>query len=139
VAVISISFALASSSAGENPKAPHRSRLANYFRSSAPRYGLVDPASRLAFRIERPSGSRNGSKKTEAADETCRIVDWSLDRDHAPRSQRRCGMVEGPEGRGGPRRGQGAGRVTWIVGAMLPPRRLAVARVVVNDLLTIAA
>ena len=38
--------------------------IANYFRSSAPRYGLVDPASRLAFRIERPRRSREGSKKT---------------------------------------------------------------------------
>jgi len=38
--------------------------IANYFRSSAPRYGLVDPASRLAFRIERPRRSRKGSKKT---------------------------------------------------------------------------
>ena len=40
--------------------------IAHYFRSSAPRYGLVDPASRLAFRIERPRRSRKGSKKTEA-------------------------------------------------------------------------
>jgi hypothetical protein len=38
--------------------------IANYFRSSAPRYGLVDPTSRLAFRIERPRRSREGSKKT---------------------------------------------------------------------------
>ncbi len=58
--------------AAKDPKCPLASALrlyiANYFRSSAPRYGLVDPASRLAFRIERPSGSRNGSKKTEAAE-----------------------------------------------------------------------
>jgi hypothetical protein len=58
--------------AAKDPKCPLASALrlyiANYFRSSAPRYGLVDPASRLAFRIERPSGSRNGTKKTEAAE-----------------------------------------------------------------------
>ena len=58
--------------AAKDPKCPLASALrlyiANYFRSSAPRDGLVDPASRLAFRIERPSGSRNGSKTTEAAE-----------------------------------------------------------------------
>jgi predicted DNA-binding ribbon-helix-helix protein len=56
--------------AAKDPKCPLASALrlyiANYFRSSAPRYGLVDPASRLAFRIERPRRSRKGSKKTEA-------------------------------------------------------------------------
>jgi len=56
----------------KDPKCPLASALrlyiANYFRSSAPRYGLVDPASRLAFRIERPRRSRKGSKKTEAAE-----------------------------------------------------------------------
>ena len=54
--------------AAKDPKCPLASALrlyiANYFRSSAPRYGLVDPASRLAFRIERPRRSRKGSKKT---------------------------------------------------------------------------
>src|ERR1700745_3332582 len=54
----------------KEPKCPVASALRlcipNYFRSSAPRYGLVDPASRLAFRIERPRRSRKGSKKTEA-------------------------------------------------------------------------
>jgi hypothetical protein len=34
------------------------------FLGEAPRYGLVDPASRLAFRIERPRRSRKGSEKT---------------------------------------------------------------------------
>ena len=38
--------------------------IAGYFHNSAPRYGLVDPSSRLAFRIERPRRSRKGSKKT---------------------------------------------------------------------------
>ena len=56
--------------AAKDPKCPLASALrlyiAHYFRSSAPRYGLVDPASRLAFRIERPRRSRKGSKKTEA-------------------------------------------------------------------------
>jgi len=56
--------------ATKDPKCPLASALrlyiANYFRSSAPRYGLVDPASRLAFRIERPRRSRKGSKKTAA-------------------------------------------------------------------------
>ena len=54
--------------AAKDPKCPLASALrlyiANYFRNSAPRYGLVDPASRLAFRIERPRRSRKGSKKT---------------------------------------------------------------------------
>ena len=54
--------------AAKDPKCPLASALrlyiATYFRSSAPRYGLVDPASRLAFRIERPRRSRKGSKKT---------------------------------------------------------------------------
>jgi hypothetical protein len=54
--------------AAKDPKCPLASALrlyiANYFRSSAPRYGLVDPASRLAFRIGRPRRSRKGSKKT---------------------------------------------------------------------------
>jgi hypothetical protein len=54
--------------AAKDPKCPLASALrlyiAHYFRSSAPRYGLVDPASRLAFRIERPRRSRKGSKKT---------------------------------------------------------------------------
>ena len=44
--------------AAKDPKCPLASALrlyiANYFRSSAPRYGLVDPASRFAIRIERP-------------------------------------------------------------------------------------
>ena len=56
--------------AAKDPKCPLASALrlyiAHYFRSSAPRYGLVDPASRLAFRIERPRRSRKGSKKTAA-------------------------------------------------------------------------
>ena len=56
--------------AAKDPKCPLASSLrlyiAHYFRSSAPRYGLVDPPSRLAFRIERPRRSRKGSKKTEA-------------------------------------------------------------------------
>ena len=51
--------------AAKDPKCPLASALrlyiANYFRGSAPRYGLVDPASRLAFRIERPRISRKGS------------------------------------------------------------------------------
>ena len=54
--------------AAKDPKCPLASALrlyiAHYFRSSAPRYRLVDPASRLAFRIERPRRSRKGSKKT---------------------------------------------------------------------------
>jgi predicted DNA-binding ribbon-helix-helix protein len=57
--------------AAKDPKCPLASALrlyiANYFRSSAPRYGLVDPASRLAFRIERPRRSRKGSEKTAVA------------------------------------------------------------------------
>jgi hypothetical protein len=58
--------------AAKDPKCPLSSALrmyiAEYFRNSAPRYGLVDPASRFAFRIGRPRRSRKGSKKTEAAD-----------------------------------------------------------------------
>ena len=52
--------------AAKDPKCPLASALrlyiANYFRSSAPRYGLVDPASRLAFRIGLPRRTRKGSK-----------------------------------------------------------------------------
>ena len=55
--------------AAKDPKCPLASALrlyiANYFRSSAPRYGLVDPASRLAFRIERPRRSRKAQKRTK--------------------------------------------------------------------------
>jgi hypothetical protein len=49
--------------------------IAHYFRSSVPRYGLVDPASRLVFRIGRPRRSRKGSKKTEATVEMPPVQD----------------------------------------------------------------
>ena len=46
----------------KNPHRPLSSALrvsvAGYFHNSAPRYGLVDPSSRLAFRIERKSRKR---------------------------------------------------------------------------------
>jgi hypothetical protein len=41
--------------------------MAEYFHNSAPRYGLVDPESRLAVRIERPSRSRKKPKQEAAA------------------------------------------------------------------------
>ena len=45
----------------KNPHRPLSSALrgyiAGYFHGSAPRYGLVDPSSRLAFRIERARAS----------------------------------------------------------------------------------
>ena len=40
-----------------------RIAVAGYYHNAAPRYGLVDPSSRLAFRIERPRKSRNSSKR----------------------------------------------------------------------------
>src|SRR6476659_5801085 len=40
-----------------------RVAVAGYYHNAAPRYGLVDPSSRLAFRIERPRKSRNSSKR----------------------------------------------------------------------------
>src|ERR1700757_816064 len=57
--------------AAKDPKCPLARRRCGFTspttfnRSSAPRYGLVDPASRLAFRIERPRRSRKGSKRTK--------------------------------------------------------------------------
>ncbi len=81
--------------AAKDPKCPLASALrlyiANYFRNSAPRYGLVDPASRLAFRIERPRRSRKGSKEPNRRScipsrhsaagsrrETCRLITCTL-------------------------------------------------------------
>ena len=40
-----------------------RVAVAGYYHNAAPCYGLVDPSSRLAFRIERPRKSRNSSKR----------------------------------------------------------------------------
>ena len=56
-------------------------------------------------------------------------------RDRSPQSKRRCGRWS--EGQGGPRR-TGAGRLTWIASAVLPPRRLAVAQVADSHLLMIS-
>jgi hypothetical protein len=54
---------LRSESERQQCRQEHRASEHEHFRCSAPRYGLVDPASRLAFRIERPRRSRKGSKK----------------------------------------------------------------------------
>ena len=40
-----------------------RLHIADYFYRQAPHTGLVDPESRLAFRIERPRKSRKGDKR----------------------------------------------------------------------------
>jgi len=55
----------------KNPHRPLSSALrvsvAGYFHNSAPRYGLVDPSSRLAFRLEKSSKSRKKPKQPSAS------------------------------------------------------------------------
>ena len=55
----------------KNPHRPLSSALrvyiAGYFHGSAPRCGLVDPSSRLAFRLEKSSKSRKKPKQPSAS------------------------------------------------------------------------